>query len=57
MTMVHSHCDHKLFCWLHATLPILLFQEMWSSDNMHDSWKVGVIKLLMEVASPSPFGY
>jgi hypothetical protein len=34
----------------------ILFQEVWSSGNMPDSWKIGLIKLIPKVASPTSFG-
>jgi hypothetical protein len=34
----------------------ILFQEVWSSGNMPTSWKIGLIKLIPKVASPTSFG-
>ena len=33
-----------------------IFQEVWSSGNMPNSWKIGLIKLIPKVASPTSFG-
>ena len=30
----------------------MIFQEVWSSGKMPDSWKVGLVKLIPKVASP-----
>ena len=32
-----------------------IFQEIWSSGKMPDSWKVGLVKLIPKVASPTSF--
>ena len=34
----------------------MIFQEVWSSGRMPDSWKIGLIKLIPKVASPISFG-
>ena len=33
----------------------MIFQEVWSFGKMHDSWKVGLFKLIPKVASPIYF--
>ena len=33
----------------------MIFQEMWSSGKMPDSWKIGLVKLIPKVASPMSF--
>ena len=33
----------------------MIFQEIWSSGKMPDSWKVGLVKLIPKVASPTSF--
>ena len=33
----------------------VLFQKVWTSEQMPHSWKIGLIKLLPNVSSPSSF--
>ena len=33
----------------------MLFQDVWSSGQMPDSWKIGLVKLIPKVASPMSF--